>query len=166
MILNIHETLTSELVEKVVGFYNSLKPEDKAFIYLCSEGGYVEAKEAIKSIIHKNSDITTLIAYGEIDSSAFELFFEANCDKEILFGTLGMYHQATASVIINENGAVKEKGSKATKEYLTRILKKETVTLCEKLGMSKQEIAKIKTGKDVWFQQDRLIQFLENVSKQ
>ena len=48
--------------------------------------------EAIIDIINQNADITELIAYGEICSAGFDIFFKTQCRKAILENTIGMAH--------------------------------------------------------------------------
>lgn len=160
MIVNIIGEIGNEAFEKLISVYNELKEGQTLTIYLHSGGGSVEAMESIIDLITTNKDKTTLIAYGEICSAAFDIFFRSNCERDILRGTTGMAHYTG----INVNIISKTKVNKSDKGYVewNKIEMAYCLKFYEKLGFNKSELKSIKEGKDVFFQTGRLVEFLNN----
>lgn len=156
----------SEALEIFIKSWNeSNKSDDKSkVIYIDSVGGLISAFQVVKNIIDSNKDEVTLIAAGEIHSGAFELFFSVKCKRIILPFTFGMYHFGYDDITVDEYGKAKDEYSKARMANL-KLMKSTTVSFCKKIGMNHKEVELIKSGKDVFFQQDRLNHFLHATSK-
>jgi len=135
--------------------------QKKKDIYINSEGGYVAVFQTIQTMINGCPDKCTLTAVGEIHSAAFELFYSVKCIRKILPFTFGMYHFGYDEIAIDEKGKAKEDYGKARMDNL-KLMKTHTINLCRKLGMNAKEIRDITSGKDVYFQQDRLNHFLRS----
>jgi ATP-dependent protease ClpP protease subunit len=81
-----------EEVHKVLAFVNTLQPGDELDFYIHSPGGYNHVMEAIKSILENCGYPVTLVASGEIASSAFLLFYFSNLNKVILPNVVAVLH--------------------------------------------------------------------------
>ena len=161
-VLKINEVFTEETMDRLVLFYNlfDLNGNDKALIYLNSRGGDYPAMEAMLDLINKHGKITTLAGYGTLASSGFELFFMAKCKKYLIGGCVGMYHQSSISVIMNENWKPDYKEDEAKAEYMKTFMKIATIQICDKLNFTREEKSEIKKGNQVWFQPSRMNEFL------
>ena len=164
MIININEDIGKETVDKLANSINQLKSAEKLFIYFASGGGDIEAIEPFIHIINNNIDIIEIVAYGEIKSSEFEIFFKCMCHRILLNNTLGMYHHSKVTVNINENGTPSTKFDHANKVW-TKNLRDQTISFCKGIEMTDKEILEIKQGKDVYFQPKRMQELLK-VSQQ
>lgn len=133
-------------------------------VILNSGGGLIDVADIILEILAGANVGVTLMALGSIYSAAFELFFRADCDKIIHPHTLGMFHFGFDDISMDENG--KAKGEEAAARMnLLKLMKPKTLELCELLGMTTGEIRKIKSGKDVYFQPNRLHEFLKSFNE-
>lgn len=130
-------------------------------IYISSDGGLVSILEAMLYIINSKPNRFKIIGYDELCSCAFEFYIRAKCNKELIKNTIGMYHQSTTKISINDNLKPAYYDGEA---YLKRKKKyfvpnsNDIMTKCE---FTPKEIKKIKKGKDVYFQYDRFKE-LEN----
>lgn len=165
-IISISGEFNSETLNKFIEDYNNTPDEvTDLHIYLSSFGGESSVSECIVDIIEHSKYHVTLIASDDISSAAFYLFFKSKGDKRILPNTIGMFHMGyieTASV--DERGKPKEEVDKAVIQSLKNA-KKDTLDFCEKLGMNTTEIGKIKRSKEVYFQYNRLVEFIDNLKK-
>lgn len=160
MILNINEPITKDTVDKISAGLNNLKPNEKLFIYFSSEGGEIYSAEAIIHIINNNIDIIELVGYGDLISCGFDIFFKTKCYRILLPNSLGMYHQASVRIDINESANASDRRGYADRQWL-KLQKEQTIKFCESLKMTDKEINQIKRGKDVYFQHNRMQDFLK-----
>lgn len=161
MILNLRESVSDEMFNKIISAYNSLKDEEKLEIYLNTEGGDMEAAEVIIDFVNQHRDRTILIANGTIFSAGFYIFFRSNCERRIVTGTTGMCHLIRVSIEYGEHDKPYYKIDKVNKDWLLA-QRQWTDRLCKKLGVTKEEIKKIDKGKEVYFNYKRLNELLEN----
>lgn len=160
MIININEEINKTVVDKISNSINQLKPAEKLFIYLCTEGGDTEAAEAIIHIINNNADIIEMVAYGKIFSAGFNIFFRSLCHKIILHSTVGMCHYSYIPININENGGPIDKAGKIDKIWL-KSQRQHTIDFCKNIGMTDKEVAEVRKGGDVYFLFNRMQDFLK-----
>lgn len=160
MILNINESISNAVTDKIINSLNQLKPGEKLFIYLCTEGGDVEVAESIVHIINNNVDIIEMVGYGKLYSAGFNIFFRCLCHKIILHGTVGMCHYSYIAVNLNENGTVSDKADRMNKMWLKN-QRQYTIEFCKNLNMTEKEITEIKKGGDVYFLFNRMQDFLK-----
>lgn len=160
MILNINEAISKDTVDKLSITLSNLKQNEKLFLYFSSEGGEVNSAEAIIHIINNNIDLIELVGYGDIMSSGFEIFFRSKCYRILLPNCLGMYHQGSIKIDVNEGSNPYQTRDKADKEWM-RSQMEQTLKLCNSLKMNEKEITSIKRGKDVYFQYNRMLDFLK-----
>ena len=152
-----------DLLQRFVKEWNESEKtsQKKKDIYIDSIGGHISVFQTIQHMIETCPDKCTLTAIGEIHSSAFELFFSVRCTRKILPFTFGMYHFGFDEITIDEKGKAKEDYGKARLLNL-KLMHTHTLAFCKKVGMNAKEIQAIKSGKDVFFQYDRLNAFLKN----
>ncbi len=149
--------ITSETLSSLIAFSN-IHSEDNE-IYICSGGGNYHSSEAIINVI-KPTD--TIIAYGKICSSAFEIFFRAKCKKVILENCYGMYHQSSTSIAMDERWQPTYKVDEFLKTQIVGSYKNMTNKMSEMLNFTEAEKRKLKKGQDVFFSTDRLREILKN----
>ncbi len=160
MILNINESISKETVDRVAKAINELKPAEKLFIYFSSEGGEIPAAEAIIDMINQNIDLIELAGYGDLLSCGFDIFFKTKCHRILLPNSLGMCHQASIQIDINESARPGDTRSKADKEWM-KLQREQTLKFCNSLKMTDKEIADIKKGRDVYFHHKRMLELLK-----
>jgi ATP-dependent protease ClpP protease subunit len=160
MVHKIYDHITPQTLDNLIEVYNNATKKDEIIIYLNSPGGDYNSMEAILDLINTNSSITTLIGYGCLFSSAFELFFSVTCKKRLLGGCNGMYHQSVIDITVNEQWKTEFQSDKSKKLYMTGYMRSKTLETCNRLKMSDIEIKSIKNGKDLYFDPIRMHNFL------
>lgn len=172
MTLYLDERISKETVIKVAEFYDrhprleigspiSLENYTTPVIYFSSGGGDFNPSQVITDMINSRPD-TLLIGARFLGSSAFEIFFNATCHRKLLQGTLGMMHQSTSSIELNENGQPCYREDTARKILIKNFLKPRTLELCKNLGMTEKETLQIvKHNNDLYFQPERMAEFLK-----
>lgn len=163
MIINLDGEISSELLDKAIHSFNQLKDGEKLDVYLCSPGGNVYAMEAFIGFLSLNADRINLYGYGDLSSSAFIIFFRARCPKALLPGTTGMAHLVRLTgTFVGDVVNWKDKSDSKFNIEWTKHMKKEFIQFLEELGLTEEELAKIKKGEDVFFLYKRMDQFLRN----
>jgi ATP-dependent protease ClpP protease subunit len=153
--------INEDLFTKLIDFYNSLG-EEKAEIYLNSIGGARDYVEPMVDVINENKEHTVVIGFGQLMSSAFDIFFLINSRKIILDGTIGMTH--LSSICLSQDVKLVKDFKIETAEYLKDLEYDNAVKfkLYKSIGLTKTELNRIKKGEDVYFQYDRLSDLLKN----
>lgn len=162
MIIGITGEVNNDSFEKLVKAYNELKEKEDLEIYLNSEGGYTDYAEAIIDIINTHREVTSMVGYGELLSAGFDIFFRSLCEKSLLRGTLGMAHLSRVETSITiKSGKTQDEHEAGYKKWSKKD-KIERLLFYEKLGMTQSELLKIKSGKEVYFDFDRLAELLKH----
>lgn len=156
--INIDGEIEKEVFDKLVEFYNDLG-DSYARIYLSSHGGATSTGEVIVDLVNENAEKTTLIGYDNLFSCGFSIFFMSKCNKYLLNDCVGMYHQSIVPIDMNEFWKPKATDV-AKKKYMTEFMRVSTEQVCFSVGMSDEEIGKIRDGEDVYFYPDRMREFL------
>jgi len=160
MTINLSGRIEDELFNQFLQGKNSLMEGEILDIYLNTDGGKVETLEAMLFEINRVPEKYRIIGYGHLFSCGFELFFRAKCERALCGNVVGMYHLGGADITLSETGFPTYTAGVAQKEYLKRLLP-ETISLCEKLNFTKAEIKKIRACHDLYFQADRMQEFLK-----
>ena len=161
MILSLHDQdFDSELLTKVTEAVNS--DSDKITIYLCSDGGFTCVCAVSLDIINKNKERFKIIGYERLCSAAFEFFIKAECEKELMFKTLGMIHQSSRSVYLNDNLSGANTNNKAVMERVKKYTKPNDEIFIKRLGLTQKELRAYNKGEDVYFQYDRFLEVVDN----
>lgn len=155
-VLSITRTkIDPELLDKFINIVNN-PDNEKIVIYLNSGGGSPFVSDVMIDIINKNINRFVIIANDLIGSSAFDLFFKSKCDRRIMPGTIGMYHQSYSSIDISENHKPAYQIDKAYYVRMNKVFYPEGIEFVSKLGLTKKEFKHYKNGDDLYFQYDRL----------
>lgn len=165
MILLLDGPVDGELTNKIIKFYNELPAESSATIYLQSNGGMLYQEQVIVSLLNKYKSRTTLIGCGNLFSAAFSIFFSAECAKQLLPGTTGMYHFTTIEVRINQKLSCDYTEDIAKRKFMSGWIRENFKDFMKQLPFTKEEREKMLKGKDVYFQPDRMNVFLQHNGK-
>lgn len=149
-----------ELLNKVTEAVNS--DSEKITIYLCSEGGLVCICQVLLDIINKHKDRFKLIGFESLCSAGFEFFIKAECEKELLYNTLGMIHQSSRSIYLNDDLNGSNENNKAIMKRVKEYTKPNDDIFIKKLGLTPKEFNEYKKGNDVYFQYDRFLEITNN----
>ena len=158
MILKLEGIINDAMFDRLIEFYNLYSERDN-IIYLKSGGGETRVANAMLDLINTHRKSTILKGYSHLYSSAFELFFSVSCRRELINGCMGMYHLYGVEIRYNSLGNPDYiEGDTA----LLDIKASHTSTLAfgETMKFTKKEYAKLKKGGDVYFQADRMREFL------
>ena len=161
MTLTLHDQdFDSELLTKVTEAVNS--DSEKITIYLCSDGGFTCVCAVSLDIINKNKERFKIIGYERLCSAAFEFFIKAECEKELMFKTLGMIHQSSRSIYLNDDLNGSNENNKATMKRVKEYTKPNDDIFIKRLGLKPKELREYKKGNDVYFQYDRFLEVIDN----
>lgn len=163
MILNLFGSINQEMLDKLTAFLNTVpekQPNSMSTVYLHSTGGEYWVMEAMLAMLHQRAQDISLWGYGRLYSSAFDLFFLFRGEKALVHGTVGMYHQASMSIYVNENAKPETSEDYSKKKFSATHLKGITEMVINELKFTEVEIKKINNGKDVYFQPERMKEFM------
>lgn len=131
-------------------FFDFINQDGPLTILIESVGGSYSAARLIVNILNTNADRITLIG-ATCYSAAFQIFYTAKCKKWLIQGAMGMIHLPYTRVDID----TRKKPVFTEGEY---ILKNDQFITAEyvKEFMTKSELRRYKSGKDVYFVFDRM----------
>lgn len=95
-------------------------------------------------------------------SAAFEFYLKVDCEKELMFKTLGMIHQSSRSVYLNDNLSGANANNKAVIERVKKYTKPNDEIFIKRLGLTPKEVREYNKGNDVYFQYDRFLEVVDN----
>lgn len=130
-------------------------------IYMDTNGGCTLVTRAILDIINRSPLTFTLMA-ANVFSSGFDLFYRAKCDKILLGGAKGMYHQGYQSANINDKGDIIEPEDICSYEIGKQFHYPESMKMCTEF-MTAEELKLFESGGDVFFTFNRLREIFPNV---
>ncbi len=143
------------------------KGEQHFVIYFESIGGEAIYGELLINYINevdsRNKYSVKVYAIWDITSSAFNIFFKLNCERDIIFGTFGIIHYATRDV-----DAVRIKNKNSSDSFFLENLEeiqKNDLIFYKTLGISEDELSRLKKGEDVYLNYNRLRELLNNQIK-
>lgn len=149
-----------KLLDDFIRFLNE-NPEEVT-VYINSMGGAFYVYKALEDAISQNKDRITLVATGEICSSAFLLFFSVKCNRRILDGTTGLHHlSGLASVRVSAGNKIHDKYLKFVLDTLSP---EKELEWCRNAGLNEEEISIIASGEDAYFTEERLRELLASTS--
>lgn len=160
-----NEAFESKMLESLIQSINDSKKEEKIEIYLFSKGGKCSIESAMTHIINSNPEKFKIIGYEYLASAAFNLFVKAKCEKELLDGTIGMYHLAVISLDYNDRLKTVYGIDDAYIKKMKTIDQPGNMEFMKSCGFTKKEIKKANDGQDLFFQVSRMNQIIENYSK-
>lgn len=146
-----------ENISRLISAIEEAKKE-KVQIYFSSIGGVPHAGDIFLDFI-KNSDcLVELIAFYQISSAAFDVFFNSKCKKRIMDFTSATVHLVTNDINYKEN---KDKTSIARSMYNEVILMNKESRKFYKKILTKKEYNRMQQGKDVQLDTNRLKEILQ-----
>lgn len=148
-----YEPFKKEMLEKFFQAVNS--PDEIIRIFMCSEGGEVSVLEAMLHTISLDPKRFKIVGYEELDSCGFEFYLRAQCSKTLLPGTIGMYHQSTNKIFLDDKGKPAYYDGEAYLKRKKKTFYPELIKFMDDCEMTNKEKKKIKNGHDVYFQYDR-----------
>ena len=160
MILNINEEITSATLDKFIAFCN-ISGEKQKIIYLNTIGGDCDVAEAIIDIINSDFNSFIFLGYGTLYSVGFELFFRVQCEKHLIGGVRGMYHQSSMQIQYSENNRPKNAEDKINHEFMFGYMRNQSIEICDMLKFTIAEKKAFNAGKELWFGAERMNKFIE-----
>lgn len=157
MILIINDDITHKTLEDLANAYNQLDEKQISIlqIFLTSNGGETHVGEAMAEIINRNASRTLLTIHSFIESAAFDLFFSVNCARLILPTAIGTAHISRWAVVTGEGGIMMD-DREAFKVKSLKTTLKTRLDLFKSIGMTDDELERIKNGDDLYFDAKRL----------
>lgn len=160
-----NEDFEAPILQKLAEACNTEK--EKISIYLNSRGGRVSVLKALLHIINSNPERFELVGFHNLSSCAFEFYMKAKCKKEILEGTIGMYHLGVTELNYTDKMKLAYDCDIAVVERKKKYHLPEIKQLMKDCEFTKKETKKILEGQDLYFQFDRLKQmeaaYIKNV---
>lgn len=162
MVLVLDERITAESLKKLAEAYNQSLPKGEFLdIYISTEGGEMPTAEAMVNMINRYQALTTLTAFREICSAGIDIFYKAECAKEIVEGTIGMIHSGRWNVNISDGGHVADEYDEFKKASMKKGAK-DRIEFFKSLGFKEEEINRITVDKkDLWIDTARLEKMLK-----
>lgn len=157
-----NEDFAKPFLEKIVTAYND-HPGDcsKIEIYISSKGGKVSVCKAALHIINLEPEKFKIVGYDFLASCGFDFFIRAECEKELIMGTVGMMHQSYDTIDLNERNRPVYQSDKAAMER-NKLDFAQTQDFMKKCGFTAAEIKKVNNGDDLYFQYDRFKEVSSN----
>jgi hypothetical protein len=156
-----------EMVNSFIGaIEESLNRNELLTIYFSSEGGMATCVTPILEILNAHKDLVELVAFDEISSAAFIIFFSATCKKRITSSTISIVHNSFIKSEIDSWGNIKNIYDKKIMESLKyeRVF---SYKFYKDLGLSEDELLRLKKGEDIIFIYKRLNELLNGkITKQ
>lgn len=144
-----NDWISSESVQKLADFFNN----GRGTVYFESTGGGLSETLVLIELLNNNCD--ELIATRNIQSGGLVTFFEVKCKKRIMPFTFGMWHLPSRTYDLDANGNISGQINRFDREQDHKYLKF-GIEFAEKIGMTPNEIKKIKKGEDVFLTTERL----------
>lgn len=147
---NIEGTLSHELLDRFMSFYNHYGDEKKTIV-LNSGGGQSYVADIILHMINEDADNVKLICSG-CQSAAFDIFYLAKCERFMTDFCIGMYHRKFVdNITIDNGGNLGHPYSQVRADNLKTGINKPITGF-----MTKKELADYNKGLDVFFLFDRM----------
>lgn len=162
MTLTLSGGVNEEMFNKIVDSLNRLEDNESLIIYFTTEGGSVDWMEAIIHLINENEKLIQLIAFGEINSAGFDIFFRTRCSRKILPETISICHFNGVKVHMIDKKTINKRNYGDSWITWSENFLKNCTKLCSQLGFTDREMRMMKNGEDIFFQTDRIIEFLNN----
>ena len=148
------EDFEKAMLEKITEAYN--KTEDVITMYLNSRGGRVSVLKVLLHLVNSNPERFYLVGFHNLSSCAFEFYMKAKCKKEILEGTIGMYHLGNTDITFTDRMKPAYDSDIAVIERKKKYHLPEIIQLMKDCEFTKSEQKKIKAGKNLYFQFNRM----------
>jgi hypothetical protein len=150
--------INEENLADLISFSNSI--QEPFTLYFASSGGIEDLIPVYLDYFETEGNRIRLVGYSQIYSAAFEIFFRARClERIILPSTIGMYHQCSISLVVNESGKVSGE-EEAKLDNVKDCSNKATRSFLKYLEFTESERKRILANETLYFNYKRMIKFL------
>lgn len=159
--------INEEFLSKITEIINATTPDEVTYFYFSSTGGNVPIALAAIDMINRCDNPIGIIAYSELFSSAFHIFFKARCGKALIETCVGGIHQRYGNIRVNSDGKIKpEDDSVGSFRKQGEKYAREDYVWLKGLGLTEEELEDFKRGKDLFFNYNQLSKILNYQIKQ
>lgn len=158
----------SEINHSVIGSYLTgiqriinQAPDAKIVIYFSSSGGSLAHADLLLSYLNSLHNNIILLAFHQISSAAFKVFFEFQGQKDIMDNTYSIIHKGSKNILARDLDNADSFDFFMTNKMMP-VMNRQVNRLYKKVGLSKTELKKIDNGKDLMLHTDRLRKILRN----
>jgi ATP-dependent protease ClpP protease subunit len=156
MWLNLKTEINDTFLEAIINAFNNLSEKDILHLYINSEGGDHDIMAVASSVINRNKERTILYGWGQLYSSAFELFVRAQCKKHIVGSCIGMYHQVSTPIYVGFEGKPSHIEDVVKLEIAKKTLTNQSRKIFGTKGITLQQRKKLMEGEDAYFTTEQL----------
>ncbi|MEA2096585.1 MAG: ATP-dependent Clp protease proteolytic subunit [Candidatus Cloacimonadota bacterium] len=133
--------------------------ESKILIYFSSNGGSFTHADLMLNYINSMKDNIILLAFHQISSAAFKVFFEFRGQKDIMDNTFSVIHKGSKNILARDLDNTDSFDFFMTNKMMP-VMNKQVIKLYKSIGLSKTELKKIDNGKDLMLHTERLCKIL------
>lgn len=135
-----------DMIERVIDFLSIIEHDEPYEIYLNSPGGLETTSQVLKELLDYDERVT-IIACGEVSSSALFFFLSVKCKRKVLPGTMGIFHlpffvgmEVNLDLTARDTKGFNKMSICDTTKYSKRLLKG---------YLSRKKIKQMKSNKDI-----------------
>lgn len=156
----LYKELSPDEVNAFINFINSYSMEEVEIdLYINSNGGHYSSCTILNNII-SNSNNINLIAVENISSSAFYLFYMANCNKTLMPYTNAIVH--TVSLPFDDRDLRRQDDSVRGEQKNLNELNNSLIEMLESnSAFDKKYIKRLKKGEDVFLEYSELLKIMK-----
>jgi hypothetical protein len=158
----------SEINSSVIGGYLTgiqriinQSPDAKIVIYFSSSGGSLTHADLLLSYLNSLHNNIILLAFHQISSAAFKVFFEFKGLKDIMDNTFSVIHKGSKNLIARDLDNTDSFDFFMTNKMMP-VMNTQVTKLYKRIGLSKTELQKVNKGKDLMLHTERLRKILRN----
>jgi hypothetical protein len=156
----IKDHLSSDKFHKILDFANDHTGETITWIISCGGGEMALASVFIDLV---NSDKENHVIIGSyLYSAAFFIFYNAQCKKKLVSGTVGMFHYPYQKMETTENGKHYYDQDRAMTKNNEEFGRMNTYQWCVQF-MTEEELTRFEIPEDVFFTFPRMQQIFPDV---
>lgn len=148
--------IDTETVNKLLEFCNGCS--DKTVIYFSSDGGTTIGESVLIDYLSNKDDIE-LVGLFALSSSAFDVFMRTKAKKRLIKPVYGMIHLPSVRVERDTNDRYIYDSHKYSARNMKSVIE-DDIAFYKKLGVTAKEIIKIRKGENVYFEYDRMVEFM------
>lgn len=165
MIIKLEGIVNEEMVDKLIEAHNACPEEEEIHLYLGSDGGSEDDMNTIISVIDESLKISLVFCFSRVFSAGFVIAMTCRKPVEFLDSCLGMFHKGTFHGGMWTDELKVHKNVKDIMKLHSKNAKELTEKVISLNIFSKEEEEKIRKGKDVYFNTERLREMREIVWK-
>lgn len=158
MLLNLRGDIDVDMLDKLIEFSNEVNDEETNIIYFSSKGGICDIVPPMRDIIQQKQ--FRLVAYGEIYSSALDLFLTTNTPRTVMDETLVMYHGVRMTIEMNKKFQPIDLNKRLSEIYKNEVECNDLVMKI--IGITEKDYKKCLKGEEFYYNHHELRNFLKN----